>query len=129
MTWNNIRLWNATEEIYATAEKVHNDSVRDTLSGTVEPPLLRPDGSLTHFLKEKAALFADVFDSKQSSDSLIMPQSCFPEAELTTFAFHSGEVKKLLFELDRYGGAGCDGIFFFFLNCQLLSSKDFYCFV
>ena len=117
MTWNNIRLWNATEEIYATAEKVHNDSVRDTLSGTVEPPLLRPDGSLTHFLKEKAALFADVFDSKQSSDSLIMPQSCFPEAELTTFAFCSGEVKKLLFELDRYGGAGRDGIFFFFFFC------------
>ena len=57
------------------------------------------------------ALFADVFDSKQSNDSLAMPQSCFPEAELTTFAFRSGEVKKLLLELDRYGGAGPDGIF------------------
>ena len=76
-----------------------------------EPPLLRPDGSLAHCPKEKAALFADVFDSKQINDSLIMPQSCFPEAELTTFAFHSGEVKKLLLELDPYGGAGPDGIF------------------
>ena len=53
----------------------------------VVPPLLRPDGSLTHCPKEKAALLADVFDSKQSNDSLTMPQSCFPEAELTTFAF------------------------------------------
>ena len=33
---------------------------------------------------EKAALFADVFDNKQSNDGLTMPQSCFPEAELTT---------------------------------------------
>ena len=44
------------------------------------PPLLRPDGSLTHCPKEKAALFADVFDSKQNNDSLTMPRSCFPEA-------------------------------------------------
>ena len=75
------------------------------------PPLLRPNGSLTHCPKEKAALFADVFDGKQSNDSLSMPQSCFPEAELTTFAFRSGEVKKLLLELDPYGGTGPDGIF------------------
>ena len=56
-------------------------------------PYSRPDGSLTHCPKEKAALFADVFDSKQSNDSLTMPQSCFPEAQLTTFAFRYGEVK------------------------------------
>ena len=78
------------------------------------PPLLRPNGSLTHCPKEKAALFADVFDGKQSNDSLSMPQSCFPEAELT-FAFRSGEVKKLLLELDPYGGTGPDGIFPFVL--------------
>ena len=60
------------------------------------PPSLRPDGSLTHCPKEKAALFADVFDSKQSDDSLSMPQSYFPGAELTAFAFHSGEVKKII---------------------------------
>ena len=34
----------------------------------------------------------------------------FPEAELT-FAFCSGEVKKLLLELDPLGGTGPDGIF------------------
>ena len=64
------------------------------------PPILRPDGSLAHYPTENAALFADVFDNKQSNDSLTMPQSCFPETELTTFAFRSGEVKKLLLELD-----------------------------
>ena len=61
-------------------------------------PLLRPDGSLTHCPKEKAVLFDNVFYGKQSNDSLSMAQSCFPEAELT-FAFRSGEVKKLLLNL------------------------------
>ena len=81
-------------------------------------------GSLTHYPKEKAALFADVFDGKQSNDSLIMPQSCFPEAELT-FAFGSGEVKKLLLELDPYGGTGPDGIFplFFVQTANSLAPK------
>ena len=46
-----------------------------------------------------------------SNDNLTMPQSCFPEVELTTFAFRSGEVKTSLLELDPYGGAGPDGIF------------------
>ena len=79
------------------------------------PPLLRPYGSLTHYLKEKAALFDDVFDSKQSNDSLAMPRSCFPGVELTTFIFHPREVKKLLLELDPYGGVDCDGIFLCFV--------------
>ena len=83
------------------------------------PPLLRPDGFLAHCPKEKAALFAHVFDSKQSNNSLIMSQSCFPEAELTTFAFCSGEVKKLLLVLDPYGSAGPDAFFL----CSLLAPK------
>ena len=107
--WNNyVNLRNAAQETYAATEKVYDDGVRDTLIGTTNSrkwwstlktalfgldvavlPLLRPDGSLTHFPKEKAALFADLFGSKQSNDNLTMPQSCFPEAELTTFAFHS----------------------------------------
>ena len=45
---------------------------------------------------------------------LLCAQSYFSEAELTTFAFRSGEVKKLLLELDPYGGAGPDGIFLLF---------------
>ena len=145
ITWNNyVNLRNSAQETYAAAEKEYNDGVRDTLIGTTNshkwwstlktalfgvdvavPPLLRPDGSLTHCLKEKAALFADVFDSTQSNDSLTMPQSCFPAAELTTFAFRSGEVKKLLLELDPYGGAGPDGIFplFFIKTANYLASK------
>ena len=70
-------------------------------------------------------LFADVFDSKQSNNSLTMPQSGFPEAELTIFAFHSREVEELLLELDPYGGAGPDGIYplFFVKTANYLAPK------
>ena len=53
-----------------------------------------------------------------------MTQSCFPEAELT-FAFRSGEVKKLLLELDPYCGARPDGIFplFFIETANYLAPK------
>ena len=67
------------------------------------PPLLRPDGSLTHSPKENAGLLADVFDSKQSNDGIIITQSCFPDAVLATCAFRSG--------VDPYGGALPDDIF------------------
>ena len=107
ITWNNyVNLRNAAQETIAAAEKEYNDSVRDTLIGTTNsykwwstlktalfgvdvavPPLLRPNVPLTHCSKEKAGLFADVFDGKQSNDSFSMPQSCFPEAELTEFVF------------------------------------------
>ena len=74
-------------------------------------------------LKRRQPFFSDAFDSKQSNDSLTMPQSCFPEAELTTFAFRSGEVKKLLLELDPYGGVGPDGIFpLFFIKTASYSA-------
>ena len=81
---------------------------------------------LSHIaLRRRQLFFSDVFDGKQSNDSLSMPQSCFPEAELTTFAFCSGEVKKLLLELDPYGGTGPDGIFplFFVKTANYLAPK------
>ena len=54
-----------------------------------------------------------------------MPLSCFPEAEFTIFAFRSGEVKKLLVELDPYDGSGPDGIFllFFIKTANYLAPK------
>ena len=143
----NVSLRNAAQETYTTAEEEYNDSIRDTRTGTTNshkwwstlktllfgvgvtvPPLLILDGSLTHCPKEKAALFATVFDSKHSNDSLTTPWSCFPNAELT-FAFRC-EVKKLLLEFAPYGGAGPDGIFpSFFFKCQSFNAKDFYHFL
>ena len=77
ITWNNyVNLRNAAQETYAAAEKEYNDSDRDTIIGMTNshkwqstlktalfgvdvavPPILRPDGSLAHCPKEKAALF------------------------------------------------------------------------
>ena len=144
-TWNKyVNLRNAAQEAYAAAEKEYNNSVRDTLIKTTNshkwwstlktalfgvdvavPPLLRPNGSLTHCPKEKATLFADVFDGKQSNNCLTIPKSCFPKAELTKFAFCSGDVQKLLLELDPYGNAGPDGIFplFFVKTANYLAPK------
>ena len=65
------------------------------------PLLLRHDGSRIYCLKEKAALFDDVFESHHSNDSLTLPQM---------FTYFSGEIKNLLLELDLCG-AGPNGIF------------------
>ena len=75
------------------------------------PLILRPDGSLTLCPKEKADLFVDVFDSKQINKSLTMPVM-FSRGGIDSICFLPGEVKKLLFELDPYGGSGSDGAFF-----------------
>ena len=84
LTWNNYtRLRAAAQAVYASAEEEYNNSVKDTLLGTSQqhkwwsvfksalfgfdmsvPPLFKPDGSLSHCPREKAALFADVFDGK-----------------------------------------------------------------
>ena len=89
------------------------------------PPLLKPDGSLTHCPKEKATLFANVFDGKQSDEILTLPQSCHPEAKLRTIAFRSREIERLMLDLDPYGGSGPDGIFplFFIKTAHFLAPK------
>ena len=92
------------------------------------PPLLKPNESLVHCPEEKAALFAVMFDSKQINDSFIIPQLSFPGAALTIFAFCSGKIKKLLPELDIFGGTGLDGIFLSLSKLIIISSKDFYSF-
>ena len=89
------------------------------------PPLLKPDGSLTHCPNEKATLLANVFDGKQSDEVLTLPQSCHPEAKLTTIAFRSREIERLMLDLDPYGGSGPDGIFplFFIKTAHFLAPK------
>ena len=43
--------------------------------------------------------------------NLIFLLSCFPEPKLTSFAFRSSEVKKLLLDLDSFGAVDPNGIF------------------
>ena len=56
------------------------------------------------------------FDGKQSRDPVDLPSTCHPSLSLTTFAFRSWEVKRLLLDLDSYGGTDPLGMFPLFLK-------------
>ena len=49
-------------------------------------------------------MLSDHFNSKQSREAADLPLTCHPSPSLTTFAFRSREVKRLLLDLDPYGG-------------------------
>ena len=51
------------------------------------------------------------FDGKQSRDPVDLPSTCHPSPSLTTFAFRSREVKRLLLDLDSCGGTDPLGMF------------------
>ena len=64
----------------------------------------------------KADLLSDHFDSKQSRESADLLFTCHHSASFITFAFSSSEVKRLLLDLDPYGGTDPLGMFPLFLK-------------
>ena len=68
------------------------------------PPLIGAGGGLVCESVEKADMLSAHFDGKQSSCPLDLISTCHPSPSLTTFAFRSREVKRLLLDLDSYGG-------------------------
>ena len=68
----------------------------------------------------KADLISDHFDSKQSRESFDLPlcgRSNFDNHQTsTTFAFRSCEVRRLMLDLDPYGGTYPFGMFPLFLK-------------
>ena len=68
------------------------------------PPLVNEGGGLVCESVGKADLLLDHFDSKQSREAVDLPLTCHPSLSLTTFAFRSREVRRLLLDLDPYGG-------------------------
>ena len=64
----------------------------------------------------KADLLSDHFDSKQSMEAVALPLTCHPSPSLTTFSFRSGELRRLLLDLDPYGGTDPLGMFPLFLK-------------
>ena len=67
----------------------------------------------------KAEMLSAHFDEKQSMDHVDLPSTCNPSPSLTTFAFRSREVKRLLLDLDSYGDTFPLGMFSLFLKKQL----------
>ena len=64
----------------------------------------------------KADLLSDHFDCKQSRESVNLPLTCHPSLSLIIFTFRSSEVRRLLLDLDPYGGTDPLGMFPFFLK-------------
>ena len=69
------------------------------------PPLVGGGGGLVCESVGKADLLSDHFDVKQSRESLDLPLTCLQSPCLTSFAFRSSEVRRLLLDLDPYGGS------------------------
>ena len=80
------------------------------------PPLVREGGGLVCESVDKADLLSDHFDSKRSREAVNLLLTCHPSPSLTTFAFRSSEVRRLMFDLDPYGGTDILGMFPFFLK-------------
>ena len=80
------------------------------------PPLVSGRGGLVCESVVKADLLSDHFDGKQSRESLDLPLTCHPSQSLTCFAFRSSEVRRLMLDLDPYGGSDPLGMFPHFLK-------------
>ena len=80
------------------------------------PPLVTEGGGLVCESVGKADLLSDHFDSKQSREAVDLPLTCHPSPSLTTFAFRSSKVRRLLLDLDPYGGTDPLGMFPLFLK-------------
>ena len=80
------------------------------------PPLVGGGGGLVCELVGKADLLSDHFDGKQFRESVDLPLSCHPSPSLTSVAFRSSEVRRLLLDLDPNGGSDPLGMFPLFLR-------------
>ena len=89
------------------------------------PPLIGEGfGGLVSELVVKAVMLVAHFEGKQSRDP---PSTCHPSPSLTTFAFKSREVRRLLLDLDSYGGTDPLGILLFFEVDSRCSGPSSYC--
>ena len=85
-------------------------------SSSALPPLVSEGGGLVCESIGKADLLSDLFDSKQSREAVDLPLSCHPSPILTTMAIWSREVRRLLLDMDPYGGTDPLGMFPLFLK-------------
>ena len=75
------------------------------------PPLVKEGGGLLCESVGKADVLYDHFHSNQSREAVGLPLTCHATPSLTTIAFRSREVMRLLLDLDPYGGTDPLGLF------------------
>ena len=126
-------------ETYSEAKRQFRDRNRDVLvnvqsplkwwstlksvafgSSSSLPPLVSEGGGLVFLSVGKADLLSDRFDSKQSMEAVDLQLTSHPSPSLTTFTFRSIEVRRLLLDLDPYGGTDPLGMFPLFLKRLLM---------
>ena len=130
-----VRCLVRANETYSEAKRQFSDTNRDVLmnvqsphkwwstlksavfgSSSSLPPLVSEGGGLVCEPVGKADLLSDHFDSKQSREAVDLPLTCHPFPSLTIFEFMSSEVRRLLLDLDPYGGTDPLGMFPIFLK-------------
>ena len=103
-----IRCQVRANEAYSEAKRQFNDRNRVVLRnksavfGTSSslPSLVGEGGGLMCVSVGKADLLSDHFESKQSMEPVDLPLTCHQSPCLTTFAFRSRNVRRLLLDLD-----------------------------
>ena len=80
------------------------------------PPLVSEGGGQVCESVGKANLLSDHFDSKQSREAVDLLLTCHPSPSLITYGFRWREVRRLLLDLDPYGGTDPLGMFDLFLK-------------
>ena len=80
------------------------------------PPLVSEGGGLVCESVGKADLLSVHFNSKQSREAVDLPLTSHSSPSLNTFALRSSEVRRLLLDLDPYGGTDPLGMFNPFLK-------------
>ena len=99
-----------SQDVLMNAQCLHKwwstlkSAVLGSSSDSSLPPLIGAGGCLVCELVGKADMLSDHFDGKQSGDPVDLPSTCHPSPSLTTFAIRSRVVKRLLLDLDSYGG-------------------------
>ena len=79
-------------------------------------PLVSEGGGLVCESVGNSDLLSDHFDSKQCREAVDLTLTCHPSPSFTNFAFTSTEVRRLLLDLDPYGGTIPLGMFPLFLK-------------
>ena len=80
------------------------------------PPLVTVGGGLVCESIGMADLLSNHFDSKQSREAADLPLTCHQSPNPTTFYFRSRDERRLLLDLDPYGGTDLFGMFPHFLK-------------
>ena len=132
------------QRVYGVAMASHNERPRRTLTSTTcsqkwcetlkgsifgekpsIPALMGPSGALVVSPAARASLLGALFDSKQCRELFLTPLFCFPLPFCNSLAFRTSVLRRLLLDLDSYGGVDPLGVFpvFFKMVADIVAPK------